>query len=99
MDEQISVLVVEDHPVMLEGLHVALARDGFDVVGAAATSRAPQATCRPIPWAVQTDMEGSCQGVIRAMRPRSDEGGGVHSDIRGSAVPLPHNSDSSPACL
>src|SRR5579871_3709324 len=38
MEEQISVLVVEDHPVMLEGLHVALARDGFEVVGAAATA-------------------------------------------------------------
>lgn len=36
--EQISVLVVEDHPVMLEGLHTALLRDGFDVVGAASTA-------------------------------------------------------------
>ncbi len=38
MSDQISVLVVEDHPVMAEGLHTALARDGFDVVGVASTA-------------------------------------------------------------
>ena len=34
------MLVVEDHPVMLEGLQLALARDGFEVVGGASTAHA-----------------------------------------------------------
>jgi DNA-binding NarL/FixJ family response regulator len=39
VESPISVLVVEDHPVMLEGLQLALVRDGFKVVGAATTAQ------------------------------------------------------------
>ncbi|MEP7105820.1 MAG: response regulator transcription factor [Chloroflexota bacterium] len=40
MDAAVRVLLVEDHPVVIEGLRISLERAGLDVVGAALTTAA-----------------------------------------------------------